>query len=208
MTIIVGVDPGVSGAIAAIDHNGVLIDIRDLPTIALPGKGTVTRRLDGSKLVAIVRELVAADECAVAYVEDVHAWAGVGGASVIAAMVATKFVILAILDLFASRIRVVTVPPVVWKRSFDLKREKDPALKPHQVTARAKAASRAKAIALYPDAEIRLVSHDGRAEALLIAAYGRDREGFRDDLLAEPKAAPVLTEKQLRDARIDASVPW
>jgi hypothetical protein len=198
--ILLGVDPGVSGAIAALDHNGVLLGVRDLPTIALPGEGAMRRRLNGAGLVKLIRELVPANDKAIAYVENVQAWdAGKGAASSMAAMVGSKLVLFAILDLFASHVAIQSVPPVTWKRFFGLKREKD------ETTTSFKARSREQALALYPEADILLAKHEGRAEALLIAAYGRDREGFRDDLLAEPRP---LSAKQMRDAEIDARIPF
>lgn len=184
--ILLGFDPGINGAIAAIDHNAVLIGIRDLPTIELPGDGEIRRRLNGAELVREIRELVPAADAAVAYVEDVQTWgAGRPGGPAIsqmAAMIGTKMVILAALDLFASRIRVELVQPATWKRMFGLKREKN------ETPAAFKSRSRNKALELHPEADIRKAKHDGRAEALLIAEWGRNHEGFRDDLLAEPRA--------------------
>lgn len=182
--ILLGIDPGISGAIAAVDHNGTLLGIRDLPSIELPGKGTIRRRLDGAGLVRVIRELVPADESAIAYIEDVQAWGGIA-ASQLAAMVGSKLVLCAILDLFASRIEIIPVLPHVWKPHFGLRRAKD------EKPAEFKARSRAKALELQPDASISKAAHDGRAEALLIALYGRDKQGFRDDLLAEPKSLHV-----------------
>lgn len=198
--ILLGVDPGVSGAIAALDHNGVLLGVRDLPASALPGTGAIRRRLNGAGLVKIIRELVPADDKAIAYVEDVQAWdSGKGAASSMAAMVGSKLVLLAILDLFASHVAIQAVPPVTWKRFFGLRRDKG------ESTTSFKARSRAKALELYPEAEIQLAKFEGRAEALLIAVYGRDHQGFRDDLLAEPRG---LSAKQIRDAEIDARIPF
>lgn len=188
--IIIGADPGINGAIAAIDHNGELRGIRDLPTIELPGGGTIKRRLNGAGIVTVIRELVPANEAAIAYVEDVQAWGGLA-ASQLAAMVGSKLVLMSILDLFASRIEIRAVLPHVWKPYFGLRRGKD------ETTAAFKARSRGEALDRYPNAPIHKAQHDGRAEALLIAVYGRDKEGFRDDLLAEPK--PLHVELASRD---------
>jgi hypothetical protein len=187
--ILLGCDPGVNGAIAAVNHNDELLDIRDLPTIELPGEGAIRRRLDGAGIVRVIRELVPADEAAIAYVEDVQAWSSGAGASSMAAMVGSKLVLFAILDLFASRIEVKPVLPNVWKAFYRLRRAKD------ETTSSFKARSRAAALERYPDAPITKASHDGRAEALLIAAFGRDKQGFRDDLLAEPKPAPIHVKR-------------
>ncbi len=51
------------------------------------------------------------------------------------------------------------VTPAVWKRAYGLSRDKH--------------ASLFKARLMFPTAELNLAKHDGRAEALLIAEYGR-----------------------------------
>jgi hypothetical protein len=178
--ILLGFDPGVNGAVGAIDHNGDFRGVRDLPTIELPGEGTIRRRLDGLDLTQAIRELVPANEPAIAYVENVQAWGGMA-ASQLSAMVGAKDSILCILDLFRSRIQIKLVLPHVWKAKLGLRRGKG------ETTAAFKARSRAEALDRYPNAPITLAAHDGRAEALLIATFGRDKQGFRDDLLAEPR---------------------
>jgi hypothetical protein len=53
------------------------------------------------------------------------------------------------------------VRPAVWKRQMGLARDKDQA--------------RARARELFPRTELHLKKHHGRAEALLLAAYARER---------------------------------
>ena len=50
------------------------------------------------------------------------------------------------------------VRPGIWKRALTLGKDKE--------------ASRLRAMQLYPGADLRLKKHHGRAEALLLAAYG------------------------------------
>src|SRR5262249_36482868 len=148
----------------------------------------------GAELVREIRDLVPADQAAIAYVEDVQTWGtgrdGGPGVSQMAAMIGTKMVILAALDLFASRIQIELVVPATWKRFFNLKRGKE------EKPAAFKAGSRERALELYPDADIRKASHDGRAEALLIAVYGRHQQGFREDLLASPEAVAAKHRRE------------
>jgi hypothetical protein len=200
--IILGADPGISeskpGAIAALDHNGNLLAIRELPLKPLEGNGVINTRLDGAALIVALRELVPANEAAIVYVEDVQPmFRGQPDnvAASMAALYASKIAIYTALDLFASRMRIEPVPAATWKSFHGLKMDKDKSLSLSQRKTRFKAASRAKALELYPEAAITLAKHDGRAESLLIAIYGRDHEGFRDDLLAEPKPAPIHVKR-------------
>lgn len=59
-----------------------------------------------------------------------------------------------------------TVTPAVWKRTLGL-------------TGQDKEASRALARRQWPTAPLSLKKHEGRAEALLIAHYGRGKDGVR-----------------------------
>jgi len=207
--ILLGLDPGLSGALAAIDHHGRLLYLADLPTVEIPGEGTVKRRLHGARLVRLIREAVPADECALAYVENVQMW-GTNGASTMAAMLATKMVILAALDCFESRIEVRMVQPAVWKRHFGLRKDKAAGLSSSQVSTRFKAASRERAAGLFPDADLRLAKSDGRAESLLLAEYARTvwaTEGEVFDAPIAPTKPRKLTAKELRDAEIDQRIP-
>lgn len=227
--LFIGCDPGLSGAIGVIDAAGAFVDVRDLPTVALPGAGTVTRRLDGAQLVKLFASIIPADAEAICFYEDVQVWVpgskGRGkagrpaddgaeksgpGASTMAAMYGTKMVLLAILDCFRSRIQVKPVPPQTWKAYFGLKKIKDPALSRSQVATAFKAASRARAVGLFPDADLRKSKFDGRAEALLLAAYARAR-WLSEQTLFDSPVAPTMTAptaKQQKNAEIDASIPW
>jgi Holliday junction resolvasome RuvABC endonuclease subunit len=208
--IFLGVDPGLSGSLAAIDHHGRLLYLADLPTVAIPGDGTVKRRLHGARLVRQIREAVPADECALAYVEDVQVWNAGAGASTLAAMYATKMVILAAFDCFESRIEVRMVVPAVWKRHFGLKKPARPSWTKSQISAEFKSMSRACAAGLFPDADLRLAKSDGRAEALLIAYYAREVWKTEGEVFDAPIAPPPPrqpTAKELRQQEIDARIP-
>lgn len=208
MTYIIGIDPGMSGAVGVIDHHGAFVAVRDLPTVDIPGGGTVKRRLHGANLIRLFREVLPAGETAACWVEDVQAW-GPGGASSTSAMMGTKMVILAMLDCFAASIDVRMVPPAVWKRHLGLRKPVIEGASPSKISTAYKAMSRARAVALYPTAEIREARHDGRAEALLIAHYGRMVWQTEATVFDPPAKAPIrkLTAKQIRDQAIDARIP-
>jgi hypothetical protein len=46
MTTVIGVDPGVSGAVAFVDHTGSCV-VEDLPTMPSGRNGLVKRKLEG-----------------------------------------------------------------------------------------------------------------------------------------------------------------
>lgn len=202
----IGIDPGMSGAIGSIDQHGALYRLSDMPTLALPGEGRTRSRIHGAKLHDQLLEAVPAGDCGLCYVEDVQPW----GPSVVtmAAMVGTKMAILAILDCLP-HIEVRLVVPQTWKRHFGLR--KNPALEGAAAGTDFKRQSRTRAVALYPTADIRLAQHDGRAEALLLAHYAREVWKTEGEVFDAPISAPAprkLTAKQLRDAAIDASIPF
>lgn len=169
--MILGIDPGLSGAFALLD-DGALSLVDDLPTM-----GTKTaRQINGAQLAATLSPL----PINVAVVELVGAMPGQGVSSMFRFGHAVGQV-LGILQ--ALKIPLVRVTPGVWKRSFGLGAEKD--------------ASRARAINLFPQhhASFARVKDDGRAEAALIALWG-----FKNDTTAtavrgagagEASAAPV-----------------
>lgn len=151
--IVLGVDVGLTGAVAAV-HNGHQPRVVDIPTVEC-GK---TRRIDGRALILLLRELVPADGAAMAFIEDIHA--GMGPGSVARSSIArSRGAVESVLDV--ARIGCTPVHTATWKRWLGLLKAE-------------KAASRQKALALYPCLahDLRLAKHHNRAEAVLIAHYG------------------------------------
>ena len=142
--LIVGIDPGMRGAVALIyDDDSVFIE--DMPILG--------KEVNGAALVVTLKEFTPDH----AWLESVNSF-GMGrqsafnfgqGVGVIKGVLA------------ALNIPYTLVTPATWKKHFKLGRNKD--------------ASRAAAIRLYPkSAEMfKLKKHEGRAEATLIAAYGK-----------------------------------
>lgn len=152
--LIVGIDPGISGAIAFM-RDGDLVNVEDLPVVEVAhGKGS---REELSPQLLHDRLLDADVRIDVAVLEDVNAF-GMGRTSAFrfGENVGTIKGVLA-----ASGIRTVMVTPQKWKKAMGLGRDK--------------ALSRARAIELWPDSSHlfkRKMDHN-RAEAALIAEWGR-----------------------------------
>jgi crossover junction endodeoxyribonuclease RuvC len=150
---IIGIDPGLDGALAFLFRD--TLTILDMPTVTIQRGGKNKRELD---LAAIVKALdhglyVPAH----AFVEQVGAMPGQGVSSMFS-FGKSYGSILGILA--AKRIPYTLVPPVRWKRALAVPAGKD--------AARHRASQLLPAFAdLWP-----LVKHDGRAEAALIAHYG------------------------------------
>ncbi len=164
MTTIIGIDPGLTGAAAAITAAGQ-VRIIDLPTKPMEYAVIGDRRLDMRELVRGLRELCPVGEGVQVVVEEVGIM-GLGNAiQTVGSLCATAVTILAALDILG--IRPETVAPRAWKAKYGLKRvkgEKDAAWKARHC---------AMARRLYPAAPITLAKHHNRAEALLLAHWGK-----------------------------------
>jgi crossover junction endodeoxyribonuclease RuvC len=154
MTVFIGLDPGVSGAIAILAPNGVTF--ADMPVLEVKKKQT----LDYAGLACILRPFSGGG--AFVAVELVGAMPGQGVSSMF------KFgqcYGAALATLATLEIPYELVTPPVWKRAYRLIGcEKDE--------------SRAAALRLFPQCagDLKLKKHHGRADALLMAEYLRRQE--------------------------------
>lgn len=159
MTIFIGIDPGLTGAWAAINTEGELIRISDIPVMASGGKAAkVQKQINPVSLAGDLQALKANGEAIIVALERTSAMPGQGVASMfsmgdsygaIRAAVAIKM------------LSCEHVLPQVWKRSMGLDGDKE--------------RCRAKAIQLFPDAAgflARKKDHN-RAEALLLSEWLR-----------------------------------
>lgn len=158
--IYIGIDPGLSGAVGVIDEDtpDAGAKVFDTPTALVEGEKTQRKYLI-SAMVQILKPY-AGQPGVLAVLENVHSMPKQG--------VASSFCfgegkgmwegILAALE-----IPVELVSPQRWKKAIMADQGKD------------KSAARFKAMALFPTLaeQLKLVKHDGRAEALLMAEYGR-----------------------------------
>ena len=154
MKVVLGIDPGLSGALAFLDA-GIDVDVVDMPTLRLSRSGKARRELDLANLARLIDER--ATSIRHAFVELAGARPGQGVASMFS-FGRSYGAILGILS--ANFLPITTVAPGRWKRALSVPAAKDGA--------------RARASELLPRAAHHwpLTSHAGRAEAALIALWG------------------------------------
>ena len=162
---VLGIDPGLSGAVAFYTPATGHLEIVDMPVFRLSRNGKAKSELNAIELARIVDAAIAG-RSAVAFVEQVGAMPGQGVSSVFS-FGRTYGTILGVLA--ANYLDVQLVSPTVWKRHHGI------------ASGSGKDASRAKATALFPlqSGLFARVKDDGRAEAALIALYGATLQGDR-----------------------------
>jgi len=165
--VTIGVDPGLSGAIAFYRQHDGMMKIYDMPTRAKGGTHATRKEIDPYELSFIVKKFALYADIAV--IEDVGAMVyrdasgfkrGQGAAQSFAFGKAAGVVIGVIA---AHGIRIQPVLPAVWKSLYGLSRDKDK--------------SRVKATNMFPrnsDDFTRKKDAD-RAEAALLAYFAADR---------------------------------
>lgn len=152
-----GIDVGITGAIAALNSDGTFRNVLDLP-IFTHGQ---TRWIDATELVSIIYEL-RGGQSAHAVIEQIHGTPKMGvvtctsmGLTLGSTLAAIQF----------AGIRFELVKPQQWKKHFGL-------LMPGAKDREKKHASLCRARQLFPTAELGRVKDNNRAEAMLIAMYG------------------------------------
>ena len=154
---IIGIDPGLSGAIAVLDNNKVL-KIYDMPVMAEGKKNK--KQLNSAQLVNIIKENIENSEEINVVVEQVNAMPGQGVTSMFnfgQTFGAIKGVCAALnLPIFFIR-------PSKWKKYFELINS-------------SKDSSRTKAIEMYPSIANQLSKKKdvNKSEAILIARFFSD----------------------------------
>lgn len=150
--VTVGIDPGISGAIAIIYGKDEGRKLEDMPVMAGTGK---RQTVNGSALA----RLMPLGNDVTCYLEQVAAMPGQGVSSMFS--FGTSYgIVLGVMAAFG--IPVVLVTPQAWKKHFNLiGKDKDMA--------------RALAQRLYPSASLGRKKDIGRADALLIARYGMEK---------------------------------
>ena len=156
MTTIVGIDPGLSGAIACI-IDGQLLDVEDMPTFSEQRGRKTVRTVNAAEVASILRGFASANlETPHVIIERVHAMPGQGvtsmfsmgdGYGVLRGVVATL------------GYPVTFVEPRQWKKAMGLTADKG--------------GSRRLATERWPQCSdlFKRVKDDGRAEAALLAAW-------------------------------------
>ena len=151
--IILGIDPGLSGALAFLDTRDNTIDVVDMPTVEVKRNNKLKREVSAQLVAAIVvkRHVEAA------FLEKVNAMAGQGVSSVFSFGRSAGIIegVLAAFD-----IPTTLVTPQAWQKAMGVRDGKD--------------GSRERAMQLFPaSAELfQRKKDDGRSDASLIAKYG------------------------------------
>lgn len=153
--LVLGVDPGFSGALCLYDTSGSLV-VEDVPVLASRGGKSSKREMNGSETARILDNWAALGVAA-AFIEKVGTMPGQG--------ISSAGVFLECAGRLRGVIEAHFIPvylptPQTWKKHFGLGASKD--------------ASRAKATQLFPRYShlFARVRDDGRSEAALIALYG------------------------------------
>ena len=144
----IGVDCGISGAIALLNDNVSFISVHDMPVMAGTGKRQQVNAAELAKILKLVG--------GIAYVERVSAMPKQGVSSMFS--FGTSYgIVLGVLA--AIGIPTILVTPQSWKKRAGL-------------TGKEKDYARTLAQQLYPAAELGRKKDIGRADALLIARFG------------------------------------
>ena len=157
--IIIGIDPGINGAISIIENKKIL-EVYDTPTM-IDGKKN-KRQINSAQVTNIFKERLNNDKDVIVVVEQVNAMPGQGVTSMFNFGQSFGVIkgICAALSLPIHFVR-----PTKWKKHFNLiKTNKD--------------ASRTKVIEVYPEISSKLhrKKDSNRADAILIALYFSDTQ--------------------------------
>ena len=155
--IIIGIDPGINGAISIIE-NKKIIEVYDTPTM-IDGKKN-KRQINGAQVTNIFKERLNGEKEVVVVVEHVNAMPGQGVTSMF--NFGQSFGVIKGICA-ALNLPIYFVRPAKWKKHFNL-------IKTH------KDASRTKVIEVYPEISSKLhrKKDSNRADAILIALYFND----------------------------------
>ena len=160
---IIGIDPGLSGAIAILEDNKVL-SIFDMPVMAEGKKNK--RQLNSAQLVDIIKENIKINDDIAVVVEQVNAMRGQGVTSMFnfgQTFGAIKGVCAAL------KLPIFFVRPSKWKKHFDLLNS-------------SKDSSRTKVIEMYPSLSNQLTKKKdvNKSDAILIARFYSETR-FKDN---------------------------
>ena len=153
--LVLGIDPGLTGALALFDPAAASLLIEDVPIFTVKSGGRRKSTVDRYGLARIIDAW--APRNPVVWIEQVGTRPGEGA---VGAFSFGKTYGLLVGIAAAHFLRIEMVMPAAWKAALKVKGDKD--------------MSRQRASALLPrySGQWPLVKHDGRAEAALIALYG------------------------------------
>jgi crossover junction endodeoxyribonuclease RuvC len=157
--IIIGIDPGISGAISILENKKIL-EVYDTPTM-IDGKKN-KKQINGAQVTNIIKERLKDGKEVIVVVEHVNAMPGQGVTSMF--NFGQSFGVIKGICA-ALGLPIYFVRPSKWKKHFNLiKTNKD--------------ASRTKVIEAYPEISSKLhrKKDSNRADAILIALYFNDTQ--------------------------------
>ncbi len=152
--MIIGIDPGLTGAIACLEDDLTFISVFDMPVMALT-KGR--NQVNASQLAKIISAIKTQNKKVIVYLEKVQAMPGQGVSSMFSFGQSFGIILGVVATL---ELPLVLVTPLFWKKNAGLiHTEKDKA--------------RTLAQQLYPEAPLGKKGDIGKADAILIARFGR-----------------------------------
>lgn len=158
--ITLGIDPGITGALAALDHNGAL-RVEDMPTRPKHHPGKVLNEIDPHALRRALLEMIPAGERALVVMESLNTFAG-GSVQTMASLEATKAVIQTVCELSGQWVELVS--PQRWQKFFGIGKRAGVDTKDQSLRI---------ARELYGASFCPLKKHHGRADAILIARWAQ-----------------------------------
>lgn len=147
----IGIDPGITGAIAVLDSNAKFVTLIDMPVMA---KGKGHSKIKNQVNPVALYESLAPYKSSIALLEQVNAMPAQGVSSMFSLGDTFGSIRSVLATLY---IPVELVSPQTWKKFYKLPADKEIA--------------RAKAIQLFPEASLHRKKDSDRAEALLMAKY-------------------------------------
>jgi len=175
MSLFIGIDPGLDGAIAVLDEKGMCVGLYDTPSLLVKGGRKAKREYEIVMMRNYLLQNAGPHGTTMAGLEKVHSMPEQG--------VASSFSFGRGLGLWEGLLAGLHIPytmitPQRWKKAMmdGMGKEKD--------------ASRLRAQQLFPSADLSLKKHHGRADALLIAYFVARQTAFVEAPTAPPLPNP------------------
>lgn len=152
-----GIDPGLTGAVALIDGNGELLSMHDTPTLLVKGAKNRHVYLEPA-MITILESCKDTGNLLLVGIENVHAMPAQGVTSMFSMGMGFGLWLGMITTM---RMPYTRVEPLAWKKKMGIVAKSD------------KNASIIRALQLFPSASLTRKKDHGRADALLLAEYAR-----------------------------------